>query len=94
VVGHWYIPDRDLRVVRRNALVALGNAGGPAIDTPVARERTEQVLTRYLRREDLLAEHAAWAALRLGLRHLLDLPGVAGRSVVAAELECWEDGAP
>jgi epoxyqueuosine reductase len=93
-VGHWYIPERDLRIVRRNALVTLGNAGGPAIDTPAARERTERVLARYLRDDDLLAEHAAWAALRLGLGHLLDLPGVAGRTVVAAELRCWEDDRP
>jgi hypothetical protein len=74
--------------------VTLGNAGGPAIDTPAARERTERVLARYLRDDDLLAEHAAWAALRLGLGHLLDLPGVAGRTVVAAELRCWEDDRP
>ena len=42
----------------------------------------------------LLAEHAAWAALRLGLGHLLAAPAIADRPVVAVELACWEDDRP
>jgi epoxyqueuosine reductase len=58
--GRWYIPERDPRYVRRNALVALGNVGDPR-DPEVAR-----VLARYRNDEDaLLAEHATWASERL-----------------------------
>ena len=93
-VGHWYIPGRDLRVVRRNALIALGNSGNAAVADPAARRRTEGVLAQALRDDDLLAEHAAWAALRLGLGHLLAAPAIADRPVVAVELACWEDDRP
>ena len=59
--GRWYIPERDPRYVRRNALIALGNVGdasSPAV---------EATLTRYLTTHDeLLREHAAWAARALG----------------------------
>ena len=57
--GRWYIPARDPRYVRRNALVALGNAG----------DRSEPVvcaLRRYATGDDaLLAEHADWALAEL-----------------------------
>ena len=62
----WYIADRDPRYLRRNALVALGNVGdgrNPA---------TEVVLRHWLAAEDpLLAEHARWAASRLGRADLV-----------------------
>jgi epoxyqueuosine reductase len=58
--GRWYIPDRDLRYVRRNALVAIGNQG------PSADPRVRRVLARYLDGDDdLLRRHAAWAAARV-----------------------------
>lgn len=53
--GRWYIPRRDPRWLRRNALVALGNVGdgAPALLT---------ALERYADGDDeVLAEHAAWA---------------------------------
>jgi hypothetical protein len=25
--GHWFLPDRDPRIIRRNALIAAGNSG-------------------------------------------------------------------
>lgn len=51
--GHWYIPGRRLRYLRRNALVATGNSGGHAARAAAAG---------YLGSPDLLlAEHAAWA---------------------------------
>jgi epoxyqueuosine reductase len=57
--GAWYIPKRDARYVRRNALVALGNAG----DRSAA---VLEVLDRYRRSDDeLLAEHADWAVAQL-----------------------------
>jgi epoxyqueuosine reductase len=57
--GRWYIPERDPRYLRRNALVALGNAG----------DRSRTVLATLARYrdgdDDLLAEHAEWAITRL-----------------------------
>ncbi len=59
--GRWYIPRRDPRYVRRNALVALGNVGDS--DDPATR----RALRHWARVEDpMLAEHARWAAARLG----------------------------
>jgi epoxyqueuosine reductase len=58
--GRWYIPERDPRYLRRNALVALGNVGGRD-DAAVVT-----VLDRYRFGDDkLLAEHAAWALAQL-----------------------------
>jgi epoxyqueuosine reductase len=60
--GRWYIPRRDPRHLRRNALVALGNVGDP--DEPAVVE----VVRSYVQHADpLLREHAEWAARRLGL---------------------------
>ena len=62
----WYIPKRDLRFVRRNALVVLGNVGERSAPEVV------EVLRRYLGHEDpLLRAHAVWAARRLGRADLL-----------------------
>ncbi len=52
-----YVPRRDPRYLRRNALVALGNVGGP---------EHEAAIERYLDDDDpLLREHAEWALARL-----------------------------
>ncbi len=65
--GRWYIPDRDPRYLRRNALVALGNVGDGSDPATV------EVLRRWLRTDDpLLAEHAQWAARELGRSDLVD----------------------
>jgi epoxyqueuosine reductase len=54
-----YVPRNDPRYLRRNALVALGNNGG---------EEAERALAPYLEGDDdLLREHAEWAAARLGV---------------------------
>jgi len=59
--GRWYIAGRDPRYLRRNALVALGNIGDARDPATVA------TIARWARCEDeLLAEHARWAADRLG----------------------------
>ena len=60
--GRWYIAERAPRYLRRNALVALGNVGR-ADDPEVGR-----VIGRALHGDDeLLREHATWAAERLDL---------------------------
>ena len=64
--ARWYIPQRDPRYLRRNALVALGNVGDGN------DEDVERVLARALAdRDPLIREHAEWAAERLGRRDLL-----------------------
>lgn len=64
-IGRWYVPKRDLNVVRRNALVVLGNVA--QVDDDV-----RAVVMRYLGHDDeILRAHAVWAAARLGLTDLL-----------------------
>jgi epoxyqueuosine reductase len=51
-----YVPRKDPRWLRRNALVAAGNDGDPSL---------QPLLRRYAESDDeLLAEHAAWALER------------------------------
>jgi epoxyqueuosine reductase len=59
--GRWYVPRRDARYLRRNALVVLGNVADPADPAVVA------ALDRALSDDDpLTRSHAVWAARRLG----------------------------
>ncbi len=64
--GRWYIPRRDPRYLRRNALVVLGNTAdgsSPAVESAVRA---------YLAHDDeLLRAHAIWAAARLGRADLV-----------------------
>jgi len=56
-----YVPRNDVRYLRRNALVALGNCGGPEHRAAAAA---------YLDDPDpMLREHAAWAVARLDERY-------------------------
>jgi epoxyqueuosine reductase len=58
--GHWFIPDRDPRLIRRNALIAAGNSGQDSLVPLVAP---------YAGHPDwLLRAHALWALGRLGGR--------------------------
>lgn len=58
--GRWYIAQRDVRHLRRNALVALGNLAAPE------DQRARAVLHEFADGHDeLLAEHARWAQSRL-----------------------------
>jgi epoxyqueuosine reductase len=94
-LGRWYVPDRDPRYLRRNALVALANsvAAHRAADPHVPE--VGACLARYLDgADDLLAGHAAWAALRVGRGDLLATPTRASRGAVAAELARWPDEPP
>ncbi len=61
--GSWYIADRDVRWLRRNALVIVGNVGG------LDDDRLAPVLERYRAGDDpMLVEHAGWALARLDQR--------------------------
>jgi epoxyqueuosine reductase len=77
-IGRWYVPKRDLNVVRRNALVVLGNVGP-------ADAETRAVIARYLDHEDEnVRAHAVWAGARLGFVDLL--PGNDDSELVCDEL--------
>jgi epoxyqueuosine reductase len=55
-----YVPRNDGRYLKRNALVAAGNAGGPEERAAVAA---------YLASDDeLLRDHAAWALEEIDAR--------------------------
>lgn len=58
----WYVPRRQARYLRRNALVALGNVGDGA-DPDVRRV----VAAAQADPDPVVSEHADWAAARLGL---------------------------
>ena len=78
--GRWYIPRRQPRYLRRNALVVLANVGEPS------DPRTRAAVERSLRDSDpLVRAHAVWCARRLGL----GLDALDGRDdpLVRAELE-------
>ncbi|MFK8022899.1 MAG: tRNA epoxyqueuosine(34) reductase QueG [Ilumatobacter sp.] len=61
--GRWYIAGREMRWLRRNALVVIGNTGDP--NDPGVRA----VVEGYRADPDaILAEHADWAARRLDER--------------------------
>jgi epoxyqueuosine reductase len=64
--GRWYIPRREPRYLRRNALIVLGNSGTP--DHPQVRRVLVQALADA---DPLVRAHAVWAARRLGLVQLL-----------------------
>jgi len=88
--GRWYIPRRQARYLRRNALVVLGNVGdgrAPAV---------ARALEAALRSDDpLLRGHAAWAAVRLD-RDDLAVAALAGEtdpSVLAELAGARADGA-
>lgn len=79
--GRWYIPNREVRYVRRNALVVLGNVADGRDPAVV------DALRRHLAHPDpLLRSHAVWAARRLGREDLLVGLAGADEPSVAAEL--------
>lgn len=62
-LGRWYIPRRDPRYLRRNALLAIGNAADPH-DVEV-RAAVEAFA---LADDEMLQEHAKWSLQRLDER--------------------------
>ncbi|CAM8631619.1 COG1600 Uncharacterized Fe-S protein [Acidimicrobiia bacterium] len=63
--GRWYIPKRDPRYLRRNALIALGNVADPSDGT--IRSKIEAIA---LGDDEMLSEHARWALGRLDERFI------------------------
>ncbi len=64
--GRWYIPARQPRYLRRNALLVLANTADPA------DSRARDAVARALDHPDgLVRAHAVWAAGRLGHTDLL-----------------------
>jgi epoxyqueuosine reductase len=64
--GRWYIPKREPRYLRRNALVVLGNSDArddPAVDAALVRALADA--------DPVVRGHAVWAARRLGRDALL-----------------------
>jgi epoxyqueuosine reductase len=87
--GRWYIPRREVRYLRRNALLALANAAPVPIDAPVTRA-LEQALDDG---DPVIRGHAVWAVRRLGALdllaqrpHLLDDPAPEVRAEMAGEV--------
>ena len=76
--GRWYIPQRDPRYLRRNALMAAGQRR-----RRVSARGSGDALARYLDHpDDLLRAHAVWAAVRSGRQDLVARrPAPRGRPV-------------
>jgi epoxyqueuosine reductase len=89
--GRWYIPARQPRYLRRNALVVLGNVGDPA-DPQVAAALAAALAAG----DPLVRAHAVWAARRLGRDDLVLAAGVATDDdpLVRAELDTPVDPRP
>ncbi len=92
--GRWYIPNRDPRYLRRNALVVLGN-----VATIPASRAVVATLKRYLEGDDrLLQGHAVWAARRLGrtdlCAHLIDATDVTLQSELTAPVDSRDASLP
>jgi epoxyqueuosine reductase len=80
-LGRWYIPGRQPRYLRRNALVVLGNTGDPGDPAVI------DAVTRALADGDsIVRAHAVWAANRLGRPDLLGRLKDDHDPLVAAEL--------
>jgi epoxyqueuosine reductase len=63
--GRWYIPRRDPKYLRRNALIVLGNIADPksaSVRTAVAKATLDP--------DPIIRSHAVWAAARLGYTDL------------------------
>ena len=64
-LGRWYIPRRDPRYLRRNALLALGNSADP--ESIEVRAEVERFAAPGAD-DEMLQEHAQWALRRLNER--------------------------
>ena len=64
--GAWYIPRREARYLRRNALVVLGNVGDST--NPEVRALVEHYVASN---DEIEREHAIWAAGELGYDDLV-----------------------
>ena len=80
--GRWYIPRREARYLRRNALVVLGNSGRGG--HPAVRAALAVALAHD---DPLVRAHAVWAARRLGLAELVSPVSGDSDPLVRAELD-------
>ncbi len=79
--GRWYVPRRQPRYLRRNALVALANVADPH------NPEVEKALARALGDPDpIVRGHAVWAARRLGRDDLVAYLAAEEDPLVRAEL--------
>ncbi|MEM9615314.1 MAG: tRNA epoxyqueuosine(34) reductase QueG [Actinomycetota bacterium] len=86
--GRWYLANRDPDVLRRTALVILGNSA--RADDPAV----EAMLRRYVTIErELLRIHAVWAAAELGLDDVVALAADDPSPLVQAEVARARTGA-
>jgi epoxyqueuosine reductase len=80
--GRWYIPRRQPRYLRRNALVVLGNTASLA--APGVRAALDRALADA---DPMVRAHAVWAARRLGYDPLPALVLADADPQVRAELD-------
>jgi epoxyqueuosine reductase len=80
-LGRWYIPRREPRYLRRNALIVLGNTGDPS--DPAVIESLRRALADV---DPIVRAHAVWAASHLGRHDLLGDLDEDCDPLVAAEL--------
>ena len=80
-LGRWYIADRNVDVIRRTALVVLGNTAEPSW----GRTFVAELVNRHLAADDeVVRNHAVWAARRLGLDSgVVELPQCCTRAAAA-----------
>lgn len=84
-LGRWYVPQRDPRYLRRNALVVYGNTAGT-----LSSEEIELALGPYLDcNDEMLRRHATWAVLNLGRGELLERGDRARDPVLVAEIAAF-----
>lgn len=86
--GRWYIPHRQPRYLRRNALLVMANTGDP--EDPGVMAALGAALADP---DGLIRAHAVWAAARLGQRHLL-APLAGDRDPLVREELAGVDGVP
>jgi epoxyqueuosine reductase len=89
LIGRWYIPGRELRYVRRNALIVLGNTADgrdPAVSAALARALGDT--------DPIVRSHAVWAARHLGRPDLLMAIADDLDPLVQAELALVGSGPP
>ncbi|MGH8926863.1 MAG: tRNA epoxyqueuosine(34) reductase QueG [Acidimicrobiia bacterium] len=81
--GHWFLPDRNPGIIRRNALIAAGNSGAETL--------VDEVALYAAHPNWMLRTHAVWSLRRLGgsaaTAVLRQRHGVESDSRVRAELD-------
>jgi epoxyqueuosine reductase len=87
--GRWYIPRRQPRHLRRNALLVIGNGSDP--DDPAVLAALGAALGDI---DPLVRAHAVWAVARLGHPEMLEAVAEDPDPLVGAELAGVDGVAP